>query len=208
MSFSKQSLGLFLRGLDRVNFYQSLWGGLLGFFLFLSSPVMSAEIVSIGVVNVRSLMENAPQARNSSAKLKAKFSPTEQALAKQLEEIRQLEEKKNSNEILGSTVKKVQLERDIRIRKRVHSRALEDFREELRFARDTALDKVQQEVYEAIATVRAQRGIDIIIQEYVSASKRVDITDGVLEYLHAKIKKTNRNNGKLKKGNDGNFIPR
>lgn len=173
--------------------------------LFSSSHVM-AESILIGVVNVSYIMENAPQARKLSAKLKAKFSPKEQALAKQLDEISQLEKQKNTDEIIASEVKKSQLEREIRIRKRIRSRALEDFREELRFSRDSALDDVQKEVYDAIAKVRVQRGIDIIIQEYVSASKRVDITKDVLRFLHEKIKKTNRNNTNKETGNNGNFI--
>ncbi len=173
--------------------------------LFFSSQLM-ADNISIGVVNVSHIMENAPQARNSSAKLKAKFAPQEQALSKQLDEINQLENKKKSEEIMSSEAKKTQLERDIRIRKRIRSRALEDFREELRFSRDAALDEVQKEVYDAIAKVRVQRGIDIIIQDYVSASQRVNITDDVLKYLHEKIKKTNRNNTKTEKGNNGGFI--
>ncbi len=193
----------------RFDFYQYIVGMLFLIFFFTSSQAI-AENTSIGVVNVNFLMENAPQSKNSSAKLKAKFFPLEQALAQQLDEINALVEKKTTEEILSSPVKKTQLEREIKTRRVIRSRALEDFREELRFSRGEALDKVQQEVYDAIAAVRVQRGIDIIIQEYISASKRVDITDDVLKYLQEKMKKNkkNRNSDQIKKGSDSGVIPR
>jgi len=80
-------------------------------------------------------------------------------------------------------------EREIRSRKRIRSRSLQDFREELRFARDEALDNVQKEVFRAIDEVRIAQKIDIVFQDYISASQRVDITPLVLEYLKQKINK-------------------
>jgi len=205
---SVRQLNIRLNGNVRRWFLETSLPFFVLLFLLLSfSSQLMADNISIGIVNVNYVIENAPQSKKSSAKLKAKFSPQEQALAKQLDEINQLEDQKNTQEIINSEVKKNQLEREIRIRKRMRKRALEDFREELRFARNAALDIVQKEVYDAIDKVRARKGIDIIIQNYVSASKRVNITDDVLEYLQEKIKKTNRNNINKEKGNDGGFIP-
>ena len=81
-----------------------------------------------------------------------------------------------------------QAEREIRGLKRTRARKLEDFREELRFARDSALDEVQKSVFSAIEEVRIERNIDIIIQEYVAASTRVNLTPHVITYLQNKVK--------------------
>lgn len=133
-------------------------------------------------------MENSPQSEIASENLKSKFSPQEQKLAAELDEINAIElelnEIKNAKKSLELQRTK---ERELRTLKRVRSRALQDFREELRFARDLALDEVQKEVFKAIAEVRKQKNIDIIIQEYVSASQKVDITPAVLEYLQNKV---------------------
>ena len=75
----------------------------------------------------------------------------------------------------------------MRARKRSRSRSLQDFREELRFARDAALDDVQKEVFRAIDEVRKQQNVDIVLQDYVSADKRVDLTPLVLDYLKKKL---------------------
>jgi len=175
--------------------------------LFFLSPQLCAETVSIAVVSISKIMEQAPQAERSSINIKAKFLPIEEKLAEQLAEIEKLEAQKNGEN--SSPEMKVQRERTLRTLKRAYSRALEDFREEFRFARDHALDKVQNEVYDAIHVVRAQLGIDIIVQEYVSASQRIDITSNVLDYLRGqmRLKQSNRNSTKIQKEKNDNLIP-
>lgn len=145
--------------------------------------------VSVGVVNVTYLMENAPQAEVASNKLKSKFLPQEKVLAQGLEEIQRLETQLEKKSRILNVSQKRQEERELRAKKRARSRTLQDFREELRFARDSALDDVQKEVFQAIDSVRSQQDIDIILQDYVSASKRVDITANVLKHLVEKLAK-------------------
>ncbi len=152
------------------------------------SQVAALEVTSVAVVNVTFLMENAPQSEAASNLLKEKFLPQEESLAKELEEINTLESELAE---LGSQEPKSELkrikERKLRSRKRQRSRSLQDFREELRFARDAALDDVQKEVFKAIDEVRDQQEIDIVLQTYVSVSKRADITPLVLEYLKKQL---------------------
>ena len=162
--------------------------------------VSAAESVSVGVVNVTFLMENSPQSEIASDNLKSKFSPQEKKLAEELDEINALELELNEIKTAKKSVElQRQKERELRTLKRVRSRALQDFREELRFARDLALDEVQKDVFKAIAEVRKQQNIDIVLQDYISASKRVDITPAVLEYLQNQVgqsKQTNKSKPK------------
>ena len=157
------------------------------FFSFFSAAY-AEDVVSVGVVNVTFLMENAPQAEVASSNLKDKFLPQEQQLAEDLEQINRLEiELKKLVASKENDDIKRQKERELRSRKRARSRSLQDFREELRFARDAALDVVQKEVFSAIDEVRRQKKIDIILQDYISASQRVDITPVVLGFLKKKL---------------------
>ncbi len=174
--------------------------------LFFLPTALFADSISIGVVNISKLMKEAPQAEEFSRKLNAKFHPIQEKLEKQQVEIKELERRKNEDDI--SPREKNLRERDLLKRKREYRRKQEDLREDWRFARGLALDKVQNEVYEAIHIVREKLGIDIIIQEYISANKRVDITNNVLEYLREKIrqKQSNRNSNQLEKNNDSHFI--
>lgn len=163
--------------------------------LIFSSAPLFAKPVSIGVVSISKIMEQAPQAERSSINLKAKFLPIEEKLAELSKEIKQLQTKKKEIS-LGSAEKKLQMERKLRALKRTHNRAREDFLEEFRFARDRALDKVQNEVYDAIHKVRKQLGLGLIVQEYVSADPRIDITTDVLDYLSEQMRQQQLNRNK------------
>lgn len=161
-------------------------------FIFLGllsvSVVYAEDAISVGVVNVTFLMENAPQAEVASSQLKAKFLPQEKKLSEELDKINDLEiELKNLSVSKSDTDLIRQKERELRSRKRTRSRSLQDFREELRFARDSALDVVQKEVFSAIDEVRKAETIDIVLQDYISASKRADITPLVLDFLNKKL---------------------
>ena len=144
--------------------------------------------ISIAVVNVTFLMENSPEAELASKTLRAQFAPKELALAKEQDVITQLEAVRERNRSSWGEDRVRKAEREIRSLKRERARALEDFREELRFARDSALDEVQKSVFLAIEEVRIERDIDIVIQEYVAASSRVDLTPHVISYLKNKLK--------------------
>ena len=158
--------------------------------LFSQGVIYAAEPVSVAVVNVTILMENAPQSEAASKLLKEKFLPQEERLAAQLVEIKRQEtELKNLLSTTSNKVMRSIKERELRSSKRARERALQDFREELRFARDSALDIVQKEVFNAIDEVREQQQIDIILQTFLSADKRVDITNKVLEHLKNKLEK-------------------
>jgi Skp family chaperone for outer membrane proteins len=156
--------------------------------LLISQTSFAKDSISVAVVNVTFLMESAPQSEVASNRLKSRFSPQEKKLAADLEGISKLEDElskiKSSNVDISIKRKK---ERELRSLKRLRTRSLLDFREELRFARDTALDAVQKEVFKAIDEVRAQQSIDIVLQDYISASDSVDITPLVLEYLKKKL---------------------
>ena len=164
------------------------------FVAILLSPLTAKSVgdedlaVTIAVVNVTYLMENSPEAELASKALKAKFSPKELALAKEQDAITLLETARERNRSNWTEADIRQAEREIRGLKRTRARKLEDFREELRFARDSALDEVQKSVFSAIEEVRIERNIDIIIQEYVAASTRVNLTPHVITYLQNKVK--------------------
>jgi len=160
-------------------------------FSLASFQILQAEEpISIGVVNVPYLMEHAPQAELASAALKEKFIPQEKKLADALDEINRLSAELDKVTDLTTDKEAIrQKERELRSKKRARNRMLQDFREELRFARDSALDDVQRGVFSAIDHIREQHKLDIILQDYLSASQRVDVTPLVLKYLKRTIKK-------------------
>lgn len=141
-----------------------------------------APPLRIAIVSVSTLLDQAPQSRAASMTLKNEFGKREEALVAIVQQLEQDEDNLERNYALAEA-ERVQLGRELRERRRAYTRDLEDFREELDIARSEALDRVQRQVLEAIEIVAKQNGIDLVSENYIYASKRVDMTDLVLRYL-------------------------
>lgn len=167
---------------------------MLGLLVVLSmSGVRAAdERFAIAVVDVRLLLQKAPQSDEASRVLKERFLPQEKALDDEAATIKRLEEELLQDQAQLSKEEQINRERDLRQRKRERNRALEDYREDLRLERNAALDEVQRQVFEAIDQVRAAKNIDVVIQDYVAANPDVDITDEVLTFLGKLLKESQK----------------
>ncbi|UJS23977.1 OmpH family outer membrane protein [Thiothrix winogradskyi] len=147
--------------------------------------------VRIAIVDVAKLLANAPQSKAADAKLKVDFVPREQNLEADKKVIRQLEDDLavglQSGVLPGA--EKVERQRELRDLQRNYARAMEDFREEVRLARDSAIDTLQAEIVQAIVEVREREKIDLVLREsnYIVASDRIDITATVMQHLEQKF---------------------
>ena len=150
-------------------------------------PQPIAGAAKIATVNIAQLMEKSPQTKSASEKLKADYAKREQELETEKRDLQaakdELAQKLAEHQITEAEL--VQLQRDLRSRERLYVRTQEDFNNELNAARDLALEKVQNQVFQAIEAVRAEQEIDIVFKEsdYITASKRIDLTDKVLLFL-------------------------
>ena len=80
--------------------------------------------------------------------------------------------------------KVVSLKRDIK-------RGKEEFNEDLNIRRNEELTKLQKQVYETIVAVAKEKNYDVILGDSVLyASKRVDLTEQVLEKLKHEFNQT------------------
>lgn len=145
----------------------------------------------IAIVDVSVLLENSPQSKAANEKLKSTYVPREVSLNKEQQAIQQLEEALAVRIEAGtvSEADKLEQQRELRDRKRKNVRALEDFREEVRTARDTAVDNLQSQIVLAIGEVREREQIDVVLREsdYIVASNRVDMTNKVMQHLEQKF---------------------
>lgn len=171
-------------------FLQLITLALLVSLLVMSGVRAQEERFAVAVVDVRLLLQKAPQSEEASRVLKERFLPQEKELDDEAQAIKQLEEELSKDQALLSKEERITRERDLRQRKRVRNRTLEDYREDLRLERNAALDEVQRQVFDAIETVRASKNIDVVIQDYVAVNSEVDITDDVLALLGTLLKES------------------
>lgn len=162
---------------------------LIGLLLSLCMEIGWAEDSTLphrlAVVNVVKVLEQAPQAAAEGKRLESLFAAREAALAQEQLELQRARETLQSTAEVLPEAQRVQRERELRTLERDYSRKQEDLREEIRFAKDAALEKVQEQVEQAVEAVRAEGQIDIVFREsnYIVASARVNLTDKVLAYL-------------------------
>ena len=139
----------------------------------------------MAVVNLVKVLEQAPQSAAEGKRLESLFAAREAALAQEQLELQRAREALQATGDTLPEAERVQRERELRTLERDYSRKQEDLREEIRFAKDAALEKVQEQVEQAVDAVRAEGQIDIVFREsnYIVASARVNLTDKVLAYL-------------------------
>jgi outer membrane protein len=78
------------------------------------------------------------------------------------------------------------LEKEVVNGKRDLRRDQEEFRDDLNFRRNEEFGKIQKQIVEAIQAVAKEGNYDMVVGEgVVYASKRVDITDKIVERLKA-----------------------
>jgi outer membrane protein len=148
-----------------------------------ASSVWAAD-VKIGVVNAEKILQEAPQVDNARSRLEKEFAPRDRALAADQKEVKRLEEQLARDGSVMSDSQRMDLERDLRAKRRDLKRAQDEFREDFNLRRSEEFDKVQRQVFEAITQAAKDEKFDLVLGDgVIYASDRIDITETVLERL-------------------------
>ena len=138
----------------------------------------------VGYVDMKRLLDNAPQVVAGRQKLEREFAPRDSALKsdeKHLEELRARQQREGAT---TSTDGGDALKREIDALDRSIKRNRESMRNELKTRSDQELDRSWREINDAVVEFAREQGFDLIVPSpVVFASPRVDVTDPVLERL-------------------------
>jgi outer membrane protein len=161
---------------------------ILALSMFHASSVF-AESTRMAFVKIAVVLDKAPQAKAANKRLAREFAPRNRALIELRKKLRGYEDRLAKQNVTMSESQIKRLERDIRDTKRRIRRAQEDYREDLNIRRNEELRKLQKRVYKAIITVANREKYDVVMGEgVIYASKRVDITQKILNELQAAYK--------------------
>lgn len=160
--------------------------------VILVSPVLvHADPLKIGVVNTARILNEAPQVKSARQRLQNEFAKREQALAKTRDELKAKEDKlQRDGSIMGDERRRT-LEHDLVNGKRDFVRAQNEFREDLNIRQNEVFSKVQHDIQQVIHQLAREQHYDLILENFVFASDKVDITDMVLKRLNRQKKKLN-----------------
>lgn len=156
-----------------------------GFFL-LSSSFVYAEDLRIGFVDTARVLKDAPQADQARKKLEKEFAPRDEKIVNMQNQLKKLDDRQNKDIAVMSDSARRKLERDMIELKRDIKRAKEEFTEDFNLRRNEELTKLQKLIYLTTVEVAKEDNYDIVLSDSVLyTSKRVDITDKILERLRA-----------------------
>lgn len=157
---------------------------LLTLSMLLSAMTVNAQDIKIGAVNAVRILENSPQAEAARDKIQREFAPRDRELVEEQKKLKSLEDRLSKDGAIMSEAERSKLERDIIQIKRDIKRSQDEFRDDLNFRRNEEFGEIQKTILEAVQKVAKDQGYDIVLGEgVIYASKKVDISDQVIDYL-------------------------
>ena len=138
-----------------------------------------------GFVNTERILREAIPAQRAQKKIEAEFKKRDEELAKIASELKKLQEDLEKNAVTMSESQRRTRERDFGELNRDFQRKQREFREDLNQRRNEELAQVVQQANGVIRQIAEQEKFDIIFQDAVFASPRIDITEKVIKALEA-----------------------
>lgn len=164
-------------------------------FAFALSAGASAQTppdVRVGYVDMKRLLDNAPQVVAGRQKLEKEFAPRDGALKSDEKRLQELRDRQQREAATMATGDAEALKREIDALDRSIKRNRESMRNDLKSRSDQELDKSWREINDAVVEFAREQSFDLIVPSpVVYASPRVDITEQVLERLKKQFRAKN-----------------
>jgi outer membrane protein len=147
---------------------------------FLASA--EAQQLRIGYVDMKQVLDNAPQVLAGRARLDQEFRARNDAIEMDEMRVAALEARIQQGDL--SSDSRLQTERELRDLRRNITRRKEDLRDELSFRRTEEVQSLEEQINVAVQEIAERNGYDLIISSpVVYANPDLDITDQILEQL-------------------------
>ena len=137
----------------------------------------------LGFVNTERILRDATVAQRAQKKIEAEFQKRDQELAKIAEQLKRMQDDIDKNAVTMGETQRRNREREFADLNREFQRKQREFREDLNQRRNEELAQVVEMANRVIRQIAEQEKFDIIFQDAVFASPRIDITDKVIKAL-------------------------
>ncbi|MDQ3027158.1 MAG: OmpH family outer membrane protein [Pseudomonadota bacterium] len=145
-------------------------------------PVSAVEM-KIGFVNTERVFREAAPAKRAQQKLEREFSARNAELGKIEKQGRDLQTELERENVTIPESARREKERQLADISRTFQRIQREIREDLNLRRNEELASVQERATRVINQIAEQEKFDLVIQEAVFASGRIDITEKVIKAL-------------------------
>jgi outer membrane protein len=151
----------------------------------LVAPAAVAQELKIGYVNSDRVLRDAAPAKAAQSKLEAEFSKRDKELNDAALRLKAAADRFEKDQPTLAESERGRRQRDLVEQERDLQRKRREFQEDLTQRKNEELSSVVERANRVIKQIYEQEKYDLILQDAVFASQRVDITDKVIRALNA-----------------------
>jgi len=145
--------------------------------------IAAADDLKIGVVNLERVLREAVPAINAQKKLEKEFAAREQELQKASKQIKDLQAALDKENATLSESERRAKEQDLARMNLDYQRMQREYREDANLRRNEELASVFERANKVVQEIATTEKFDLILQDAVYISPRIDITDKVIKAL-------------------------
>ena len=153
--------------------------------LLASALVAQAQEAKIGFVNLDRVLRDASAAKSAQVKLEAEFSRREKELVDGENRLKTASDRLERDVATLSESERLRRQRELVEQDRDLQRKRREFQEDLNQRKNEELSTVLDRANRVVKMIFDQEKYDLIVQEAVFASPKVDITDKVIKAMNA-----------------------
>ena len=157
----------------------------LAAMLVASATVVQAQELKIGYVNSERVLREANPAKAAQAKLETEFGKREKDLADVANRLKTAADKLDKDGPTLAEAERARRQRDLVEQDREFQRKRREFQEDLNQRKNEELSSVVERANKVIKQIFDSEKYDLILQDAVHWSARVDITKKVIDALNA-----------------------
>ena len=147
------------------------------------SYASASDGIKVGYVNTQRIFRDAPSAVRAAKKIEAEFSKRDQDLQRMAKQLQSLQENLEKNAVTMSESDRRNKEKDLNDLSREFQRKQREFREDLNLRQNEENTAIIEKANKAIKQIAETEKYDLILQDVVWVSQKLDITDKVIKSL-------------------------
>lgn len=156
---------------------------LVAFMAALPIAQAVAAEMKIGYVNTQRIFRDAPAAQKAAKKIESEFSKRDQDLQRMAKQLQSLQEGLEKNGVTMAEADRRAKERELNDLSRDFQRKQREFREDLNLRQNEENAAIIEKANKAIKQIAESEKYDLIVQDVVWVSPKLDITDKVIKAL-------------------------
>jgi outer membrane protein len=164
---------------------QWLVAGVTGLGLLASVSSVAAQELKVGLVNSERILREAQLARTAEQRLETEFAKRDKEMQDLANRLRTLAEKLEKESAVLSESERGRRQREVAELDRDLQRKQREFREDLNQRRNEEMAQIQERAQRIIRQIAEAEKFDLIVQEAIYFSPRIDITERVIRALNA-----------------------